>query len=316
MSTLQRCVLFVLLSIGPWACTPSVVPKLAMDPLESTMNRLEDPRARRQFAEVVATPEMQRAMSEASSALAKGVVLGITNDEMAAQVEQMSRRMADSMTDSLARRMKDEIAPASAAVAAAAVEAAMRAAIRTASDELPATLAPAMREALTEALGPAMEAVLRDNVGRGLTTLARAPEFHAAFGTAGRSLAREVVYGTNEALAELEERDAKRGLLARATRLLMSAGWLGWAIAVGALVVAGGFLFRRLQSRSLAKNTERERELRETVLLTIATTLRAAEGQPWAADLRQVLRDRVDGDPAIPWPATKNTPPVSNGTGP
>jgi len=294
---------FVLL-VGPWACTPSATPVLAMDPLERTMARLEDRRARQQFADVMSTPEMQRAMGEVSSAFAKGLALGLSNDEMSAQLEQMSRRMMETMADSLARRMKSDVAPASAAVAAAAVEAAMHAAIRTAAEELPVALAPAMQQAVTHALGPALEAVLRDNVGRGLTTLASAPEFHAALGTTGRSLAREVVYGTNEALAELEERESNRGLLARATRIFASVGWLGWAFAVVAALIAGWFGVRRWQSRSLAKGAVRERELRETVLLTIATTLRAAEGQPWADDLRQVLRDKIDNGEATAWPAS------------
>ncbi|HMJ50521.1 MAG TPA: hypothetical protein VK540_00540 [Polyangiaceae bacterium] len=277
------------------------------------MSRLEDPRARQQFADVMATAEMQRAMGEMSSALAKGLALGLSNDEMVAQLEQMSRRMTETMAESLARRMKNDVAPASAAVAAAAVEAAMHAAIRTAADELPVALAPAMRQALTESLGPAMEAVLRENVGRGLTAVASAPEFHAALGVTGRSLAREVVFGTNDALAELEERQSSRGLLARVTRLFASAGWLGWAIAAAVLLIATWWGVRRLQSRSLSKLAVRDRELRETVLLTLATTLRAAEGRPWADDLHRVLRDKIGNGEAIPGPVAREADPVNNG---
>jgi hypothetical protein len=283
-----------------------------MDPLEATIARLQDQRIRQQFAEVMATPEMQRAMGEMSSAVVKGVALGLSNEEMMGRFEKMSRQVTTVMADSLARRMKDDVAPASAAVAAAAVEAAMHAAMRTASEDLPVTLAPAMRRALTEALGPALEDVLRDHVGRGLTTLASAPEFHAALGTTGRSLAREVVYGANEALAELEQRDANRGLLARAARLFATAGWLGWAIAVVAVVLVAWLGGRRFRSRSVAKSAARDRELREAVLLTMATTMRAAEGQPWSQDLRQVLRDQLGHDDG-PWPPPSAGPPTSNG---
>jgi len=312
MCALRACLLVVALVIGPWACTPSATPVLAMDPLEATIARLQDQHTRQQFAEVMATPEMQRAMGEMSSAVAKGVALGLSNEEMMGRFEKMSRQMTTVMADSLARRMKDDMAPASAAVAAAAVEAAMHAAMRTASEDLPVTLVPAMRRALTEALGPAMEAVLRDHVGRGLTTLASAPEFHAALGSTGRSLAREVVYGTNEAFAELERRDANQGLLARAARLFATAGWLGWAIAVVVVLLAAWLAVRRFQSRSVARSAEHNRELREAVLLTMATTMRAAEGQPWSQDLRQVLRDKLGHDDDGPWPPS-SAGPASNG---
>jgi uncharacterized protein (DUF2267 family) len=283
-----------------------------MDPLEATIKRLQDQHTRQQFAEVMATPEVQRAMGEVSSAFAKGVALGLSDEEMVGRFEKMSRQMTTVMADSLAKRMKDDMAPASAAVAAAAVEAAMHAALRTASEDLPVTLAPAMRRALTEALGPALEDVLRDHVGRGLTTLASAPEFHAALGTTGRSLAREVVFGTNEALAELEQRDANRGLLARALRLFATAGWLGWAFAVVVVLLAAWLAVRRFQSRSVAKSAERDRELREAVLLTMASTMRAAEGQPWSQDLRQVLRDKLGHDDG-PRPPPSAGPLAGNG---
>ena len=272
-----------------------------MDPLEATMKRLEDPRARQQFADVMATPEMQRAMGEVSSAFVKGVALGLSSDEMAAELAATSRRMTDVMTESLARRMKNDVAPASAAIAAAAVEAAMHAAIRTAADDLPTHLAPALQKAMTDALGPTIETVLRDNVGRGLTNLTSSADFGAALNTTGRSLAREVIYGTNEALAALEERESQRGLLARAAKLFAGAGWLAWALAAAAAIAIVWLIVRRVQSRSLAKDASREREIRETVLFTIATTLRAAEGQPWAGDLRQVLRDKIDDDAGAPW---------------
>ena len=313
MSIWRKFFLVLLLVIGPWACTPSATPVLAVDPLEATMKRLEDPKGRQQFADVMSTPEMQRAMGEVSSAFVKGVALGLSSEEMAAQLTETSRRMTDVMTESLARRMRNDVAPASAAIAAAAVEAAMRAAIRTASEELPAQLAPAMRQAVTDALGPALETVLRDNVGHGLTTLASAPDFHLALGKTGRALAREVVFGTNEALAELEQRDSQGGLLARVARFFAGAGWLAWALVGVVLIGVLWFGHRRLQARSIARNAAREREIRETVLLTIATTLHAAEGQPWAGDLRQVLRDKLDDDPAFAWPSSAGARSSRNG---
>ncbi|MET0594453.1 MAG: hypothetical protein ABW133_17255, partial [Polyangiaceae bacterium] len=217
------------------------------------------------------------------------------------------------------QRMKNDVAPASAAVAAAAVQAAMESAIRTASVELPAQLAPAMQRALTESIGPAVEAVLRDNVSRGLTTLTSAPEFHAALGTTGRALARDVVFGANEAMAELEQRDSQRGLLARTAKFFASASWVVWGLVLVAAMALVWFGARRLQSRSRTRDSVREREIRETILLTIATTLRAAEGQPWAGDLRQVLRDKIDEDPSIPWssssPTSRGKRASRNGTG-
>ena len=67
------------------------------------MKRLEEPKARQQFADVMATPEMQRAMGEVSSAFVKGVALGLSSEEMAQELAATSRRMTDVMTESLAR---------------------------------------------------------------------------------------------------------------------------------------------------------------------------------------------------------------------
>jgi hypothetical protein len=295
-----RSLFFVLMSlVGPLACTATATPVVAVDPFERSISWLEDPKDRQRVANVVATPEIQRAMGEMSSAIVKGVAAGLTSEQMVADIERMSRRLTESLTASLARRMETDIVPATAAIASAAVEAATRAAIRTASAELPDQLAPAMRKALVDELGPAVEAVLRNNVGPGLTNLAGAPEFHAALGTTGRALAREVIYGTNEAMAELEERDAQRGLLARTARFFANAGWVVWVLVGIGAIAATAFAVRRWRSRSVARSTEHEREMRETVLLTVAETLRAAEGQPWAGDLRRVLREKIDGEAEI-----------------
>jgi hypothetical protein len=292
-----RSLFFVLMSlVGSAACTSTATPVVAVDPFERSISWLEDPKDRQRVANVVATPEIQRAMGEMSSAIVKGVAAGLTSEQMAADIERMSQRLTEALTKSLARRMESDIAPATAAVASSAVEAATRAAMRAASEELPDRLGPAMRKALVDELGPAVEAILRNNVAPGLTTLAGTPEFHSALGTTGRALAREVVYGTNEAMAELEERDAQRGLLARTARFFANAGWMAWA-AIGVAAIAVVFVaVWKWRSRSVARSTEHEREMRETVLLTVAETLRAAEGQPWAGDLRRVLREKIDGE--------------------
>lgn len=295
----------------------SQVPRAAAPAIsDATLTELEKAATRQRLADVLATPELQRAMREVSSGFTQGIIEGLSSDAMAAQMELLSTRMTDVLMKNLGDKIEQHLAPAVTNLARASVEAAMRqalstenirasqeaasavaatgarSALRAVAEDIPTTLGPAMERMLTETMGPAIERVIREHVLPSSADLANAPGLQAALGTTSRTIAREAVYGSNEALAALAETQPKQGLLARVAALFGGATWIAWLGLLGAALVALWFSARIVRLRTERNRTAREHELHETILAALSTALQA-EGKPWADEWRESLRAQL-----------------------
>lgn len=153
---------------------------------EAGLRLLEDPAVRARLAAALATPEVQEALREVSAGVARGVVDGASSELAVALDEGLSaerRAAAERFTSSLAAAF-----------------------VRGAAEEVPRTLAPAMREALVTELGPALREVMTKEASPAVASMLAAPELRAALGDVAHDLARSAVIGSNEALVELDER--------------------------------------------------------------------------------------------------------------
>jgi hypothetical protein len=265
------------------------------------------------MADVLGSPEFERALQEVSNGLTRGVAEGLTRDD---RVAVSASRVVDAVVHTLADRLRVDLAPAAAAlvrtavanalqeaaspeaiasvrrIAAATSESAARAAVAASAQEIEASLAPSMARALTQTLGPAIESVLRDNVARGMAGPNTDSRTWLAAST--RVIAREAVLGSNDAMAALEAGKPKKGLLARLAAFFSEAMWVVW-ILLGLASTLGGWLLLRLQRvRKAALAERRRREFQDAVLLGMATAAEATAGKPWADEFQTALFERME----------------------
>lgn len=216
---------------APRAATPAIA--------DSSLKVMEDQATRRRIAAVMATPEVRDALREVSAALVQGAALGLTDEQMSERLTPIMQRITAAVTSTLRDELLGDETIERARVAATSIaSSATRAAVGAAAEEIPDKLAPAMERAITERLGPAIESVLRDNVARGAAAALDTVEVREGIGRSARVVSREVVYGSNEALADLEAHQPKKGLLARLAGLGKGVSGLFAAAVVGALAVA------------------------------------------------------------------------------
>ena len=198
-----------------------------------SVQTLEDPEVRQRVAEFAGSPEMQRAIEEVAGDATRGAADALTDKEMS----ERTRRLAS-------------------AIAADAT----REAMRTMADELPRTV------------GPAIASVGRDTASAVRSSLAD-PDLRADVSSTVFELSRQVVFGSNEATAELERNKQQGGTLAHASRIFAQGGILLLVLlvllALGVVVLSLALAHTRAQvrrfilDRGIAQEAAREAVDRE-----------------------------------------------------
>jgi hypothetical protein len=195
--------------------------------LDQALDTFEDARMRQRVAAFLATPEAQQTLREAAAGLAAGFAEG--------SIETLSED----------DKVRQRLVMLSSLVASTATRAAMESAVEEASSPETtrrlqgiavgtATLATraAMQEmnsdlvSMMGTLGPAIRATMTDDVEPGVHELLNSSEVRSALAAAAFEMSRQAVLGSNEGLAELEQKRRKTGLLARLSGAFASATWL------------------------------------------------------------------------------------------
>jgi hypothetical protein len=176
----------MVVALGSSACSPSLrsgsaaVARGAVPAaVDTTLDKLQEPHAREQLAEIFGSPEMKRAMIDLSEGITEGVGEGLGSDAMSASMTRLMRQLARSFVLAIAESM-----PA---------------------------LSAAVQKAIAEDWGPAVTTLVRKDLAPSLAELLDAPEMQAAVGKTTREVARQAVLGSNEALAELGEKQKSHG---------------------------------------------------------------------------------------------------------
>jgi hypothetical protein len=211
--------------------------------VDESLTSFEDPRNRERFEQIIASPEMQRAIQDTSKALVAGAL------EPGGGVRVQS--VTDSMADILARDIRDRILPATVAglreslgqaftpedqsaalrLIDTAASRATAAAIRTAAAELPDTLAPAVRRSIVESLN--------------------APEIHAALAGATADATRTALLSSRDVIMEMREESEGQGpiyqLVARVQGMLERVVAVAFLVgaALGSVIVWASRYVRR-----------------------------------------------------------------------
>jgi hypothetical protein len=217
--------------------------------LDQGLGVFEDERTRRRVTELMATPEMQQAMRDVAAGFTNGVTGALSTDETMQRIALLTNVVAATAARAVVDTALAEAASADnqrrmETMAAATATAATHAAMQAMSTEM---------VAMAGELGPAVRTAMNEDVGPSVRNLFRSPEIRGALGGAAFEMSRQAVLGSNEALAELEQRKKKTGLIARASGVFAQSAWLlplAFAVFLATIIVLVVWLARtRAQAR-------------------------------------------------------------------
>lgn len=271
--------------------------------IHSTLSALNEEDNQRLMARLLESPQMHQAARALAGEIADGTLAAMTEPERVARIEEMSARYVAALTRAITRSMSDglrrDLGPAIAQVMRETVASTLRETLsegyqrdleRVAGGLTRATVAAAsqgMAEGMTRDVVPAMRAAMLD------------PETLRALGVVSRSVTRDVVMGTNDAVTHLQreqERGGQPSFLGRLTSATSNGLKIMQlvAVAVGAVALVLALWVARLIMRSRRLQAESESNAASAVMF--AEAIRAAEGRPWARELTDLLRQRLKGD--------------------
>ena len=241
---------------------------LAADMVDSSLDLLSAPERQARIEEISA-----RYVSTLTRAAVQGMAEGVRRDFAPVMAHAMKQAVAASMHEMMNEGYQRDLERVASGVTRATVEAATR----------------SMAEGMARDMGPALRAALEDEQTR------------RALGAASRTLAREVVFGSNEALAEIQRQQERSGrpsllsgLATFTERGMRVAQWGAVALVVGGILLA--LWIARLISRSRRAQADSERNAAAAVLL--AEAIRASEGKPWGNELAEILGSRLQRESA------------------
>jgi hypothetical protein len=271
--------------------------------INSTLRALNDDENQRLMVQLMASPEMRDATRGLAGEIADGTLEALTEPERLARIEAMSTRYLESMTRALmrgmAQGMRRDMAPVLAQMMRETVASTMREALNENLQRDLERVAGGVTRATVDSASRAMaEGISRDLVPSIRTALLN-EQTASALGAASRSLAREVVLGSNDAMTQLQhqqERTGRPSFLSRISSLTEDGVTVMRLVAIvaGALALLLAAWVARLIFKGRRIQAESERNAASAVMF--AEAIRAAEGKPWSNELTDLLHQRLKGE--------------------
>lgn len=310
MSPRAPLALLLCLALGAFGCTltprgltrdvASAAPPAA---IHSTLSALNEQENQRLLVQLLDSPQMHEAARAFAGEIADGTLAAMTEPERVARIEAMSTRYVATLTRTITRSMSEglrrDLGPAIAQVMRETVASTLRETLsqgyqrdleRVAGGITRATVEAAtqgMAQGMTRDMVPAMRAAMVD------------PETLRALGVVSRTLTRDVVLGSNDAITQLQRQQEQGGqpsFLGRLTSATSNGLRIMQlvAVAVGAVALLLALWVVRLIMKS--RKLEAESQSNAASAVMFAEAIRAAEGKPWARELTDLLRQRLRGD--------------------
>lgn len=271
--------------------------------INSTLRALNDDENQRLMIQLMASPEMHAAARDFAGEIVDGTLTALTEPERTARLEAMSTRymatLTRAITRSMAEGMRRDLGPAIAEVMRQTVASTMREALREGYQRDLERMAGGITRVTVEAASRG----LAEGIGRDLIPALRTAllneQTSGALAAASRSLAREVVLGSNDAMTHVQrqqERTGRPSFLARLSSITEDGVKLMQLVAVVAIALSlmlGAWVLRLiLRGRRLQAESERH----AASAVTFAEAIRAAEGKPWSKELTEILQERLKGE--------------------
>jgi hypothetical protein len=199
--------------------------------MEQGLGAFEEERMRQRVADIVASPEMQKAMRDIAAGFTNGVTGSLTNEETVKRISVLTNVVATTAARAAVdSALAELVSPSNEKRMEEMAVSTATAATRAAMQEMNAQVVASM-----ETFGPGLRTALSEDVASGVRDVLTRPELQQALAATAFELARQVVLGTNQGTADLEQRHKKVGTVAKITGLLAEASWLLPVLLAGAL---------------------------------------------------------------------------------
>lgn len=271
--------------------------------INSTLHALNDDENQRLVLSLLRSPEMRQAARELSAEVADGALVVMSEPERVARVERMTARyvatITRAMTRSLASGIRADLGPALAAVVRDTVAGSMREAMKQDNQRELERMVAGVTRATVEAAGQGLSASVARDIVPTLRDAMTSEPTARALASASRSMAREAVLGSNEAMTQIQRQQESQGrpsFLSRLSNLTEDGVKILRMVTVAAVAAAVilALWVLRLTLRTRRIQAESERNAASAVLF--AEAIRAAEGKPWSSELTEILNQRLRGD--------------------
>jgi hypothetical protein len=297
LGCIEALCLAALLGLAGCALTPRSVARevaAATPPaaIRSTLQALNDAENQRLLRALLASPELRAASRALAEDLADGALATLDAPARAARIERLTARYLATLTLALTRSLADglrrDLSPALAAAVRDALAGALREGLREEHQLALARMAEGVsRAAVASASRAAAEGVQRD-LAPSLRAALLDTRTAEALTAVARTLARGVVLGSNDAMTQLQQQQARTGrpsFLGSLSNLTQDSVRLVQWVALGAVAIALllGVWVLRLTLRGRRVRAERDRH---------------ADDARVAKERAEILKQRVQGAPA------------------
>lgn len=323
--------LALVLTSAPLACATGaekLVRRAVPAGINETLKALDDPENRALMRRLVDLPGVQDAAHDLAEALTGGALDGLTDDDRAAKLRQLTDSFVQQVATSVARDLDAHVSPsltrAVEGIVGGAVGAALspdnrqhaRAFVDAITRTTVLTFGQSTGKVLRDDLGPAMQHVIENNLGPALDhlvaerlvpSLKRAldDDLMPAAGRLSREVTRGAVLGAHDALVELQV-DQKLGGLdqdfwVRLDKVLnqgQKAGETAIWLLVLVIVALGVWLARSIIVR---RHLEQERASSERMLINILRAIQRGDTDDPARppDLDTMIARAQAQDPSL-----------------
>ncbi len=268
--------------------------------INSTLRALNEEDNQRLVNQLLRSPEVHAATRSFAAEIADGALDTLTSTERQARIEAMSSRFVATVTRAalggVAEGLRRDLGPAMTAVMREAIATSMREALSAGYQrDLERVAAGLTRVAVDTATRGVAEGIARD-FGPAMRATLLDPQTVASIGDASRVLARGVVLGSNDAMAQIQaaqERGGRTSVLGRLTSLTEQGVRVVELVAAAAVALSVLLALWVLRLILRGRRMQAESEQNAASAVMFAEAIRAAEGKPWANELSALLRERL-----------------------
>lgn len=287
---------FAVLGLGGCGATVrEAAREAAPTAVDEGVEEMAEPDSRADIARLMQDPNLQQASSDLAGVIAAGMIEGATAPEHAERIAKFSEDLAVQVSSALAKSMSTELGPRVSRIAAESIEQTLDRVLSSGTQQRVTDLT----RQLTQAVVQGMTANLNTRAMQmGMTSIdPNAPDgTQTAIAVLARQVGHGAALGFQDAVRQTElrreqGREREGDILALPGALaeigLGALPWIGLFILIPTAAIIAALIWALVRGRQL----RREAQAREDALVLLAGVIKSSEGTPWAADLRERIRE-------------------------
>ncbi|HEY2407542.1 MAG TPA: hypothetical protein VGI10_16150 [Polyangiaceae bacterium] len=257
--------------------------------VRGSLEGLHDPQSRQLLAEFLRDPEIREASAELARSIADGALAGLTDLEGDRKMQAATDVFVDRFGAAVAKSLHSQIGPELSAIV-----------VRSVNDSLQAAFSPDNQK-LARQFASGLAPAPQRGGDAGNPADKTDPQRDTPAERFARSLARSAALGVQDAVHQSVQKEdvgnkQSGDILAFAGKSADHGVRLLWVLGVSAGVFALVAIGAILWALSRTRRYRLESSAHEQAALLIARAIKAAEGAPWAAELKEHLKQAMRDD--------------------